>query len=819
MCRAAVSGVTATRPPELHHGQLVRIRGERWRIDRCAGDSTVAIVDVIGCDATNRSERARFLLPFELFDRLEYSTLPLLVGRARWRHIARRTLAHASPSWSSLRAATHANLTLIPFQLEPALALARGDGCRFLIADAVGLGKTIEAGLMIAETLERRPDAKALVVSPAGLREQWREELRNRFNLDATIMDSAHLAGIAAQLPIDINPWAVQPLVITSIDYVKRPEVMRSLETLIWDVVVFDEAHHLTGRSDRAAAAEMLGDRGRVVVLLTATPHSGDDQGFTRLCTLGNAGASEPLVVFRRTRVDAGLHVQRRTPLIPVKATSAEVAMHAALITYARLVWSQSAQSGLSGARLAVSVLTRRACSSATSLARSLERRLASMTGAAEPMALQPGLPFTAAAQDDDEPDVALESPGLHDRAEECRLLERLLRLARTAAAAESKIAMLERFLSRVAEPAIVFTEYRDTLQHLAGALSHVDAVQLHGGLTPRERADALHRFTSGAARLLLATDAGSEGLNLHHRCRLVVNLELPWTPLRLEQRAGRVDRIGQQRRVHALHLVAAGTCEEDTLARLVSRINRMRGALNALTRAPDEQRVAESVLGGHNRLDLLVELPPPAAGIATLDLREASLEEARRIGQARAFSVGGVDAHAAERPVMTRIRRRRMPTAARCVWVYKVVLTTAAGRLLWESLVPIMGEVTALRRCSPTLLRTLLNPEVPTVQSALAGGGARLLEQLRHSMRPAIERWSARERDLTTALQVRHARLSAGLLQGGLFDRRDERLAAAQASVLDEALSRSAKHLRDTGQFDDARIDATELVFAAFLE
>jgi hypothetical protein len=443
------------------------------------------------------------------------------------------------------------------------------------------------------------------------------------------------------------------------------------------------------------------------------------------------------------------------------------------------------------------------------------------MTGALEPTAWQPGLPFTAAGHEDDEPDIALESPGLHDRAEECGLLERLLWLARTAAAAESKIATLERFLSRVDEPAIVFTEYRDTLQRLASVLSHIDAVQLHGGLAPHERASALHRFTRGEARLLLATDAGSEGLNLHHRCRLVVNLELPWTPLRLEQRAGRVDRIGQQRRVHALHLVAAGTCEEDTLARLVARINRMRGALNALTRAPDEERVAESVLGGHNRSDLLDESSPGAgaSGITTLDLGEAAVEEARRIGQARAFSIGAINSHAPERPVITHIRRRQIRTAPRCVWVYKVALTTAAGRLLWESLLPLAGEVTRATRYPPALLRTVLNPDVPALRAVLADGSAQLLEHLRQSMRPALDRWIARERDLTAALQARHARLSAGLLQRSLFGRRNERLAAAQASVLDEALSRSAKHLRDTGQFDDPRIDGNELVFAMLLE
>src|SRR5436190_246298 len=160
--------------------------------------------------------------------------------------------------------------------------MLRGDGCRFLIADAVGLGKTVQAGLMIAEVLLRQGDARAIVICPAGLREQWRDELQNRFRLSADILDAAGVARATATLPVGFNPWAAASLVITSIDYVKRPEVMRCLETLIWDLVIFDEAHALAGRSDRAMAATVLGGRARVLVMLTATPHSGDAEAFRR---------------------------------------------------------------------------------------------------------------------------------------------------------------------------------------------------------------------------------------------------------------------------------------------------------------------------------------------------------------------------------------------------------------------------------------------------------------------------------------------------------------------------------------------------------
>jgi superfamily II DNA/RNA helicase len=122
-----------------------------------------------------------------------------------------------------------------------------------------------------------------------------------------------------------------------------------------------------------------------------------------------------------------------------------------------------------------------------------------------------------------------------------------------------------------VDEPALVFTEYRDTLLHLHRAMGGTAAV-LHGGLNRAERGQALADFVGGRRSILLATDAAGEGLNLHHRCRIVINLELPWNPTRLEQRIGRVDRIGQLRTVHAIHLIARDTGEPLILGRLRTR-------------------------------------------------------------------------------------------------------------------------------------------------------------------------------------------------------------------------------------------------------
>ena len=281
------------------------------------------MLEVRGRDAHNGGTRTSFLLPYEPIERLPSSDAPRIVRLRAWRRVARSCLTVATPSYDALRSPARATLTVLPFQLEPVLAVVRGLATRVLIADEVGLGKTVQAGLIISELLDRRPDSHVLVVTPAGLRHQWQTELRERFTLDATVLDSVSIALHAAQW--NGNPWSVPGVVLTSLDYIKRPEVVRALEGLVWDVVVFDEAHALAGRSDRATAAAMLGRRARTLILLTATPHSGDDQAFSRLTSLGDLSNRFPLLVFRRTRFDVGIATSRRTVSLPVRADATRI--------------------------------------------------------------------------------------------------------------------------------------------------------------------------------------------------------------------------------------------------------------------------------------------------------------------------------------------------------------------------------------------------------------------------------------------------------------------------------------------------------------
>ena len=274
--------------------------------------------------------------------------------------------------------------------------------------------------------------------------------------------------------------------------------------------------------------------------------------------------------------------------------------MHRALTAYVRSVWHQPASPA---ARLAMIILTRRACSSASSLLRTLERRLALLgVGATDDVQLQ--LPLCLSANDDDEPGAEVGAPGLESADSERRALEALIALAlarqcRTAAGrkqvpSRSPASSVARS-NRRSSSRNTGTRSRRSSEYLRS----FETCQLHGGLTTAERADAIREFTTGDRSVLLATDAASEGLNLHHRCRLVVHLEVPWTPTRIEQRVGRVDRIGQSRTVHQVHPGRGRTVEESRVARVIRRMSNVASALSAFSRhTVDELQCAAHVIG-----------------------------------------------------------------------------------------------------------------------------------------------------------------------------------------------------------------------------
>lgn len=468
-------------------GDRVTVRGAQWTVDEATEFADCAVLSL---SAARRS--CELLLPFDRPVRSADVRRIRAVTRRRWMHHLHATLP-ALRTFGELREAAGAAIDILPFQLEPALALISGRASRFLLADEVGLGKTIQAGLMLAELRRRGWCERALILTPSWLRRQWAEELQQRFQMPATIIDAAALSALAGALPPDVNPWAVERVVITSIDFVKQPEVLRGLGSQIWDLLIVDEAHQASAASQRYGAARTVASRSRHVVLLTATPHAGDDSAYRALCELGRLDAADPIVLFRRTRHQAGLPRTRRVHLLRVRQSPDAVELHRLLAAYVARLWRIAHAAGRPEVQLAAMVLSKRAFSSAGSLASSVERQLAAISGLA-PIPSQPALPFDADIDCADDPPPLI-APAFDCPAEEEVALQELLKSARCAQRREDKLRVLRTLLQRVNEPIIVFTKYRDTLSGLEAAFRHsIKIAVLHGG--GRHRKSAAMRLT-----------------------------------------------------------------------------------------------------------------------------------------------------------------------------------------------------------------------------------------------------------------------------------------------------------------------------------
>ena len=738
------------RSQDVRVGDRVRVRRQRWVVTAVRPHDQCSVITLSGLGPGNAGLERQVLAPFDLVESLASPRSLRIVRPRRWRRVCRQLIADGGPS-SILRTARSARMDLMPYQLEPALAIIHGRGTRVLIADEVGLGKTVQAALIVSELKSRGAISRVLVLAPAGLREQWIEECSSRFKLRMAFFDMAAITRRRASLPAGVNPWAVEPFVVTSIDYVKRAEVRAAVEACRWDVLIVDEAHHAAIGTDRHDVVSALAGAAAYVVLLTATPHNGDADAFASLCALGEQ--SDSLLTFRRTRQQVGLPHQRRVHQVRVRPGGAERAMHAAVDAFVRAV--QREPNGRDHATwLALSTLRKRALSSAFALQRTVERRLLSLNDGFDDAAQQLPLPLLDVGGEfdpsDDVPAWAI--PALRDANHERALLSRIARAASSAIGRETKLAVLQRLLRRIREPAIVFSEYRDTLAHVFEHVSAGAAV-LHGGLSRDERRRAIERFQHGS--ILLATDAAGEGLNLHRGCRIVVNLELPWNPMRLEQRIGRVDRIGQQRRVHVFHLIAAGTAEMRVLQRLGSRIARAQfdiGASNPLVAVPSSER----------------------REAATLRMEAEANSEHQRLAFARQMISAPSSPDLPERTIdrhalvtFTKRRSIRGRLGNRVLMLSRSTLADGLGQ-------PIAYHLTAFTtRRNQDFVWSL--PALDSVNSVIAGDED-YQRWLRTSLTTHHSFWTtrlARERNIAGARHLQSIRE----LQPGLFDRRAERV------------------------------------------
>jgi SNF2 family DNA or RNA helicase len=446
-------------------------------------------------------------------------------------------------------------LGFIPFgyQKQTAQTVLRRMRGRAILADEVGLGKTIEASLVLAELRLRGLADRVLVLTPAGLVDQWREELERKFALPTVIASGK---GWAEPGP---GPGADRPVVLASIASARRDPLKSLLTEQPWDLVIADEAHRL--RNPRSASGKLARTlRARYLLLLTATPVENRLQDLYELISLVSPGLLGTPAQFKArhigTGANAGADPAAARDLDGLRARTREVMVRHRRSEVEVLLPQRLAETALippsaEEADLYMAIVTRiRAEAKTATSSRLLTMRGLTRLAGSSPQAAAP----------------TLAKVGWQDLAEQ----------AADVMGSTKADAVLERVLRHTArgEKVLVFTAFRQTLQSLADRFDDagVDAAVYHGSLSRREKEAAVASFR-GEVPVLLSTESAGEGRNLQF-CHVMINVDLPWNPMQIEQRLGRLHRIGQEQDVVLTNLVAQGTIEQRILHILESKIN-----------------------------------------------------------------------------------------------------------------------------------------------------------------------------------------------------------------------------------------------------
>lgn len=620
-------------------GSVLIIRDATWMVQRVERATDGWFYSVVGLSELVRGQEAVFSSAIDAPEALDPRQARVTLDDSP-RHRDARLWLEATARKSAvpltdpaLSVATEGLVDALPYQLDACRQALDPANLRprILLADAVGLGKTIEIGMILAELVRRGRGERILVVTPKHVLEQTQFELWTRFALPFVRLDSLGIQRIRRELPATRNPFAHFKRVIISIDTLKSDRYHAHLGKQKWDAVVIDESHNVTNaNTQNNRLARLLSEQTDALILASATPHNGKADSFAELVRMLEPTAVTPSgeliepevqrLIVRRHRhspevrsVVGQMWAERKEPNnVRVVANEAENAV-AAELDATWLHPPDGQQVTASGSQLVPWTLAKAFLSSPAALVASVSERL-----------------------------------GRTEHDPERRALVRLKELAeRNLAEGSAKFDALLTELKRIGiarnsdERVVIFAERVQTLSWLREQLratlklSDEQVVVLHGGLSDVEQQDVVESFkqASSPIRVLVTGDVASEGVNLHLQCHELIHYDIPWSLIRIEQRNGRIDRYGQR---HSPQITAL-LLDPDTQAfggdlRVLERLmqkeheaHRALGDSASLMGKYDveaEERAIREVLAGRADLDDVVKTPDEVVsggGIAAL--------------------------------------------------------------------------------------------------------------------------------------------------------------------------------------------------------
>jgi len=506
-------------------------------------------------------------------------------------------LAFAFDKLSSL---SNSRTRLLPHQIESTNIVANSFSPRFILADEVGLGKTIEAGLIIKELMFRKGYKKVLIVTPSPLCFQWKEELKNKFNEEFEIIKRKNF------LYEGKNNWQNFQKVITSIDFIKNPKYAEDILKKKWDIVVFDEAHRLRRDYSKITRAyifaEKISKKSECLLLLSATPFRGkleelyyllhlvdpnilgSYQSFVNDYVIGTkSDLKEKIskVLLRRRKVEVGGFTKRHAKTVKIELSDEERIFYDETTTYVKREYNLAMNSENRATGFVMIVFQKLLDSSVHALLNALTKRKFLIESKLHNALRLNNLglsdwDFDETEDVEDFINILDDSiPGdFQNIRKELFTLNRLIHIGKSIRE-DRKSIKLKEIITRLKKEGhhkfIIFTQFRSTQDFLAEVLTGFKTVLFHGSLSSEEKEKAIFRFKT-ESEILICTEAGGEGRNLQF-ANILFNYDLPWSPLKIEQRIGRIHRFGQKSDVYIFNFASKDTVAERVLSVLTTKI------------------------------------------------------------------------------------------------------------------------------------------------------------------------------------------------------------------------------------------------------